>query len=74
MDNAARGSRAGGRPSTRDAAIARLPEVYAQALWLRDAGVPRSRIAARLRVEPQSLDALFVIAEAKLGTLLDEDA
>jgi hypothetical protein len=65
--------RAGREPSTRDEAIARLPEIYAQALRLRDAGVPGSRIAARLQVEPQALDALFVIAEAKLGALLDDD-
>ncbi|OXM72383.1 hypothetical protein L1857_18100 [Amycolatopsis thermalba] len=66
------GRPSGDPPSTRDAAIARLPDAYAEALRLRDAGVPRARIAARLRVEPQSLDALFAIAEAKLGTLLDD--
>ncbi|GHE75583.1 hypothetical protein GCM10017786_00360 [Amycolatopsis deserti] len=73
MNNAARGSRADGRSSARDAAIARLPRAYARALRLRDAGVPHARIAARLRVEPQALDALFAIAEAKLGTLLDDE-
>ncbi|MDQ0381885.1 hypothetical protein [Amycolatopsis thermophila] len=67
------GPRADGRPPARDAALARLPGIYARASRLRDSGAGRPLIAERLRVEPQALDALSAIAEAKLAALPGED-
>lgn len=54
----------------RDAAVAALPEVYAELLRLREAGTDRARIAALLEVEVEALDLLLRVAEAKLALLL----
>lgn len=54
-------------------AIPRLPAAYSLALRLRDAGVPDDLIAECLRIEPEALHPLLVVAEAKLAALLDRD-
>lgn len=57
----------------RDQALAELPVAYATALRLRAAGAEPSLIADALGIDAQGVDPLLVLAEAKLGHLLDGD-
>ncbi len=52
--------------SRRDDALNRLPLPYSIALRLRDAGVADAVIAECVGVEPEGLQALMEIAQAKL--------
>lgn len=52
-----------------ESCLDRLPAAYALALRLRAAGFADREIAARLEVEPEALETLFAIAEAKLEAL-----
>ncbi len=54
-------------------AIARLPESYALALRLHDAGVTHAQIAAGFGIEPQSVPSMLRIAETKLAELAEEE-
>ncbi|MDQ3989169.1 MAG: hypothetical protein M3291_08240 [Actinomycetota bacterium] len=47
-----------------------LPEVYAEALRLRDQGLDLDEIAARLSIPVSAMRSLFWLASAKLSTLL----
>lgn len=53
-----------------------LPEAYATALRLRDAGCSDEVIAARLAIEPEAVAPLLRIAVAKLAhrSVADENA
>ena len=53
-------------PHERDQALDRLPLPYSMALRLRDAGVDDAVIAECIGVEPEGLQALMEIAQAKL--------
>jgi DNA-directed RNA polymerase specialized sigma24 family protein len=53
----------------RDAALAKLPEAYATALRLREAGLSDEAIAARLEIAPEAADALLRVADAKLAAI-----
>lgn len=57
----------------RSAALELLPEAYADALRLRDAGDEPADIARRLRIAPEALTAAVELAEAKLARLLADD-
>lgn len=52
-----------------DDAVDQLPAPYAVALRLRAAGVACDEIAARIGVQPEAMDAVLRIAEAKLNVL-----
>jgi DNA-directed RNA polymerase specialized sigma24 family protein len=54
----------------RAAALDRLPEAYAQALRLKDAGLDNEAIAKRLGVPPEAIALLLYLAEAKLTRLM----
>jgi DNA-directed RNA polymerase specialized sigma24 family protein len=58
----------------RTAAIAELPEAYAAALRLRDAGLDDDAIAARLGIEVAGVEPLLRLAAAKLRGILSADA
>ena len=50
---------------------AALPEIYGEALWLRDQGLDRGReIAARLSVPMSAMASMLWLASAKLSKLL----
>jgi DNA-directed RNA polymerase specialized sigma24 family protein len=49
--------------------FAALPEVYAEALRLRDRGVAAADIAARIDIPVEALETLICLAEAKLARL-----
>ncbi len=53
---------------SRVAALERIPRAYSLALRLRDAGVPPELIADCLDIEPEAVDSLLRVAEAKLAT------
>ncbi len=57
----------------RDEAISRLPEGYAVALRLHEAGVTDAQLAAGFDIEPQSVPNVLKIAQAKLAELAPED-
>jgi DNA-directed RNA polymerase specialized sigma24 family protein len=57
----------------RAAALDELPESYAVALRLRDAGHDDNAIAAALGIELESVEPLLRLANAKLELLLRED-
>jgi DNA-directed RNA polymerase specialized sigma24 family protein len=57
----------------RAAALDELPESYAVALRLRDAGHDKNAIAAALGIELESVDPLLRLANAKLERLLREN-
>jgi DNA-directed RNA polymerase specialized sigma24 family protein len=57
----------------RSTAFELLPETYAAALLLRDAGSPPAEIAASLGIAPEGLRAALELAEAKLARLLADD-
>lgn len=58
------------RQRRRAEAIRRLPGAYSLALRLRDAGLTDELIAECLAMQPQALDPLLHVAEAKLATML----
>jgi hypothetical protein len=62
------------RRSGRAEAIRRLPGAYSLALRLRDAGLDDDLIAECLAVEPEALELLLAVAEAKLATILSGDS
>lgn len=51
-------------------ALRHLPDTYSLALRLRDAGLPAQLIAECLAMEPEALDPLLDVAEAKLAAIL----
>lgn len=51
-------------------ALDSLPEAYAAALRLRDAGSEPVEIARRLRIAPEAVAGALELAEAKLARLL----
>lgn len=53
-------------------AIEQLPETYAEALRLQQAGLEDS-IAERLEIAPEAVGPLLRLAHAKLAVLLDPD-
>jgi len=53
-------------------ALQRLPEVYAAALRLRDAGLDEDAIADELGMERAAVEPLLRVAEAKLAALIAE--
>ena len=50
-------------------ALERIPRPYSLALRLRDAGVSAVLIADCLDIEPEAVDSLLRVAEAKLATV-----
>lgn len=50
-----------------------MPETYAAALRLRDAGFDDTAIATRLELEPEAVAPLLRIAAAKLAAVLAGD-
>ena len=54
-----------------EAALRQLPDAYALALRLRNAGVPSEQICHCLQIEPEGLETLMVVAEEKLAAVLD---
>ena len=56
----------------RAAALDELPESYAVALRLRDAGHDETAIATALGIEPESVVPLLRLANKKLELLLQE--
>jgi DNA-directed RNA polymerase specialized sigma24 family protein len=54
-------------------ALARLPEVYAAALRLRDAGADEVDIARELGIEPEAVEPLVRVADAKLEALMEQE-
>ncbi len=58
----------------RAAALSRIPRAYALALRLRDAGVAGALIAEWLDIEPEALEPMLRLAEAKLAAIENESA
>lgn len=56
-----------------DPKLARLPDSYALALRLRDAGADDVHIAESVGVEPAAVGPLLLLASAKLRTLTGEE-
>lgn len=56
----------------RPQAIERLPEAYAVALLLTDAGFDEPAVARVLHVEVEAVPPLLDLARAKLASLLDD--
>lgn len=56
-------------PHTRAAALAKIPRPYPLALRLREQGVSRELIAECLEMEPEGLELLLHLAEAKLAAV-----
>jgi DNA-directed RNA polymerase specialized sigma24 family protein len=54
-------------------ALRELPDVYAAALRLRDAGLDEAAIATRLEMPLEGVPSLLQIAAAKLAAVLSED-
>lgn len=59
-----------GRGVNRADAIDSLPETYAAALRLRDAGAGRDEIAHSLQIEPTAVASTLELADAKFARLL----
>ena len=57
----------------RATALSRLPEAYAEALRLRDAGLSHAAIARRLGVPTEAMVLLLRLADAKLAHLMAGD-
>jgi DNA-directed RNA polymerase specialized sigma24 family protein len=57
----------------RATALRQLPETYARALRMRDAGLDEQAIATRLGVPPEAIGFLLRLAEAKLTRLMASD-
>ncbi|WP_053847368.1 hypothetical protein [Streptomyces sp. NRRL B-24085] len=51
--------------ASREQALRGLPRVYSLALRLRDVGVPEALIAQCVGVEPEAVDAMLAVGEAK---------
>jgi DNA-directed RNA polymerase specialized sigma24 family protein len=58
------------RSVDRTAALKLLPEAYAEALRLRDAGCPPAEIARRLEIPPEAVASALELAQAKLTRLI----
>lgn len=58
-------------PPTRDQDVSRLPQTYATALRLREAGADDARIAECLELEVAAVGPLLRLASAKLDHLAD---
>jgi DNA-directed RNA polymerase specialized sigma24 family protein len=56
----------------RDSALQLLPDTYAAALRLRDAGLEPAEIGRQLGIAPEAVASALVLAEAKLQRLLAE--
>jgi DNA-directed RNA polymerase specialized sigma24 family protein len=56
----------------RAAALELLPDTYAAALRLRDAGLEAAEIGRQLGIAPEAVASALVLAEAKLQRLLAE--
>ena len=54
----------------RAAALRQLPSAYSLALRLSDAGLSVELMAECLRVEPEAVGPMLVVAQAKLAVLL----
>jgi DNA-directed RNA polymerase specialized sigma24 family protein len=54
-------------------ALESLPQSYAAAIRLRDAGHGSGEIALRLRIAPEAVTSALELAEAKLARLLEVD-
>ncbi len=65
---------AGGGPNVRRVdradALELLPDVYAEALRLHDAGCGHAEIAERLEIAPEGVATSLELAEAKLARLM----
>lgn len=57
----------------RATALRQLPETYAEALRLRDAGLRDEAIASRLGVPTEAMTLLLLLAEAKMARLMAPD-
>jgi DNA-directed RNA polymerase specialized sigma24 family protein len=57
----------------RDAAYEQLPEAYAVALRLREAGLDDRAVALTLGLPPEAMASLLELADAKLKSLLDQE-
>jgi DNA-directed RNA polymerase specialized sigma24 family protein len=57
----------------RATALSQLPETYAEALRLRDAGLSDEATASRLGIPAEAMSLLLRLAEAKLAHLMAED-
>jgi DNA-directed RNA polymerase specialized sigma24 family protein len=57
----------------RAAALELLPELYARALRLRDAGCESAEIARLLLIAPEAVSSTLELAEAKLARLTEHD-
>lgn len=57
----------------RATALNRLPETYANALRLRDAGLSDEAIATRFGIPHEAIAALLRLAEAKLAHLMSDE-
>jgi hypothetical protein len=55
-------------------ALGRLPATYAEVLLLRERGETDEAIAAQLGIEPEAVEPLVLVAEAKLAALVDTDS
>jgi DNA-directed RNA polymerase specialized sigma24 family protein len=55
----------------RERALCELPELYAVALRLRDAGLDEDAIAARLGMPVEGIRSVLTVAAAKLATVMD---
>lgn len=51
--------------------LARLPEAYRRAVWLRQQGADQLVIAAELAIQAEAVGPLLRIADAKLAALRD---
>lgn len=56
----------------RDSVLRLLPDTYARALRLREAGSGQAEIARELRIEPEAVAAALELADAKLARLLEQ--
>lgn len=57
----------------RAAALELLPDAYAEALRLQDAGCSPAEIARCLRIAPEAVATALELAEAKLARLIAAD-
>jgi DNA-directed RNA polymerase specialized sigma24 family protein len=55
-------------------ALERLPETYAEVLRLREHGEADEAIAAQLGIEPEAVEPLVRVAEAKFAALIHPDS
>jgi DNA-directed RNA polymerase specialized sigma24 family protein len=56
----------------RAGALQLLPDTYAAALRLRDAGLPPAEIGRQLGIAPEAVASALLLAEAKVQRLLAE--